>query len=275
MIVATIITRLLIPAAPSPRHDWILLKNALLPLLLLAVYAWTVGSLEHRRPSELAGIPGIALLPVGLIVGIAVISGYVLILSMAGAARLTGGVASGGFLKLSNELLVPWLTAVGEELVFRAVLFRITEQMLGTAAAVVISAALFALFHAANPGADFFALTMLALGMGGLLALAFAATRNLWFPIGLHMGWNIAEGFLYGLPNSGLTDPLKLAHTTITGQPALTGGSFGPEGSVILAVLGMSVSAILLWITLRAHRWTSVRLQLRQIISSETQEPIS
>jgi uncharacterized protein len=262
-IVATIATRLLVPPAPSPLHQWVLLKNLLLPLLLLAVYARTVRALEHRRAFELAWCPGIALLPAGLIVGIATISGCVLVLLMAGAAHVTSGVASGGLLSLGNEFLVPWLTAVGEELLFRAVLFRISEEMFGTAAAVLISAALFGLSHAANPRANLTALITLALGMGGLLAFAFAATRNLWFPIGLHMGWNIAEGLIYGLPNSGLTDPLQLAHTSITGPSALTGGNFGPEGSVILVVLCMFISAILLWSTLRAHRWTSMRFQPR------------
>jgi membrane protease YdiL (CAAX protease family) len=262
-IVATIVTRLLVPPAPSPLHQWVLLKNLLLPLLLLAVYARTVCWLERRRASELSLKLGLALFPAGLVVGIAAISGYVLVLLMAGAADVTSGIASGGMLSLGNEFLVPWLTAVGEELLFRAVLFRLTEDMFGTAAAVLISATLFGLSHAANPGANPAALIALALGMGSLLALAFAATRNLWFPIGLHMGWNMAEGFLYGLPNSGLTDPLQLARTSITGQSALTGGNFGPEGSVILVVVCMLISAILLWITLRTHRWTSMRCQLR------------
>lgn len=262
-IVATIITRLLVPPAPSPLHQWILLKNLLLPFMLLAVYGWSIRSLERRRAFELALNPGIALFPIGLVVGTVAISGYILLLLMAGAARVRSGMVSGGLLSLGNEFLVPWLTAVGEELLFRAVLFRIAEDMFGTATAVIISAALFGLSHAANPGANPAALLALALGMGSLLALAFAATRNIWFPIGIHMGWNIAEGFLYGLPNSGMTDPLQLAHTTITGRSALTGGNFGPESSVILVIECLLISAILLWVTLRKHRWISARFQVQ------------
>jgi membrane protease YdiL (CAAX protease family) len=263
-VVATIVTRLLVPAAPSPLHQFVLLKNLLLPIGLLAVYAWTVRLLERRRPLELALRRGIALLAAGLLIGMTLISAYVLIMWTAGAAHVTGGTAPAGFLSLCNEILVPWLTAVGEELVFRAVLFRLTEEMLGTAAAVLISAALFGLSHAANPQAGLTAPIALALGVGTLLALCFAASRSLWLPIGLHMGWNIAEGFIYGLPDSGVTDPVQLAQVSVTGRPLLTGGAFGPEGSVILTVLCMLVSAILLWSTLRTRRWTSMRLQLRQ-----------
>jgi hypothetical protein len=67
-IVATIATRMLVPSAPSPLHQWILLKNVLLPLLLLAAYAGTVRWLEHRRPSELALGRGATLFPAGLMV---------------------------------------------------------------------------------------------------------------------------------------------------------------------------------------------------------------
>jgi hypothetical protein len=148
-------------------------------------------------------------------------------------------------------------------LLFRAVLFRLVEGMFGTAPAVLISATLFGLSHAANPGASPAVLLALALGLGVLLAMAFAATRNLWFPIGLHMGWNMAEGFVYGLLNSGMSDPLQLARTSISAPPALTGGDFGPEGSVILVIACLLIAAILLWITLRTHRWSALRFQLR------------
>jgi uncharacterized protein len=262
-IMATIATRMLVPSAPSPLHQWILLKNVLLPLLLLAAYAGTVRWLEHRRPSELALGRGVTLFPAGLMVGMTLISGYVLVLWMVGAAHVASGDVSGGLLRLLNEFLVPWLTAVGEELLFRAVLFRIAEEMFGTATAVLISAAVFALSHVANPGANSAALMSLAMGMGVLLALAFAATRNLWFPIGLHMGWNVAEGFLYGLPNSGLTDPLQVTHTSIDGASAITGGDFGPEGSIVLLALSVIMSAILLRMTLRGKRWIRMRFQMR------------
>jgi uncharacterized protein len=261
--VATLVTRLLVPPAPSPLHPWVALKNLLLPFLLLAVYAWTVRFLERRPAHELALSPGIALFPAGLVLGMILISAYVLVQWTVGAAQVASGTLSGGPLPLANEFLIPWLTAVGEELLFRAVLFRLTEEMLGTSAAVLLTVALFGISHAINPGADTASLTALSLGIGALLTLSFAATRSLWFPVGLHMGWNLAEGFLYGLPNSGQADPMPLAHTAVTGQPALTGGAFGPEGSVILVLLCMLASALLLRLASRTRHWQPMRLQLR------------
>ena len=263
VIGATLATRLLVPPAPSPLHNWVLLKNALLPFLLLATYAWSVRRLEHRQPSELAMPKGLKLLAAGTALGIAIISAYVAILWLTGAATLTQGAAFGDGFRLANELLVPWLTAVAEELLFRAVLFRLAEEAFGTTVAVVISAALFGVAHAVNPAATPAALLMLSLGGGTLLAFAYTVTRNLWFPIGLHLGWNLAEGFLYGLPNSGMTDPQQLVHTTLSGSVAWTGGGFGPEGSVVLAVLSVLVAAVMVRSTTRARRWVEMRVQLR------------
>ena len=36
-----------------------------------------------------------------------------------------------------------------------------------------------------------------------MLAAAYAATRNLWVPIGLHFGWNFAAGGIFGAEVSG------------------------------------------------------------------------
>lgn len=266
-VLATIATRILVPPAPSPWHQWILAKNLLLPILLVAVYARAVRFVERRKVSEVAIRRGITLFPLGTTLGVAIIGGYVLTLWWSGAAHISRGTELHGLLNILNEILVPWLTAVGEELLFRIVLFRIVEEIAGTGLAVLISATIFGLSHAANPGANPVALFSLSAGMGILLALAFAATRNLWFPVGLHMGWNLAEGFLFGLPNSGITDPLQIVRTTVSGSSALTGGAFGPEGSILLLALSLVVSAVLLSLILRAHQWQSLRFHMRSVLT--------
>jgi membrane protease YdiL (CAAX protease family) len=267
-IVATIVTRLLVPAAPSPGHGWILLKNLLLPITLIWLYGRAVRLLERRDPTEISLQRGTPLFLVGAILGMAIISVYVLLLSGIGAATVTRGAGAQGFVPLLNEVLVPWLTAVGEELLFRLVLFRLAEEALGTGPAALISALLFGLSHAANPGASPASLFFLAAGMGSLLAFAYAATRNVWFPVGLHMGWNFAEGCLFGLPNSGQTDPVEILHTAVSGPAILTGGAFGPEGSLLLFVLTLVVTAALIRLTLRRSQWQSLRLSLRGFSSA-------
>jgi hypothetical protein len=86
--------------------------------------------------------------------------------------------------------------------------------------------------HARNPSASALSIANTALA-GVLLSLAYLRTRALWLPIGLHLSWNYAQAFLYGLPVSGLEFSAKL----LSAQPGevvwLSGGSYGPEGSVL------------------------------------------
>ena len=267
-VLATIVTRLLVPAAPSPGHAWILLKNLLLPILLIWLYGRAVRLLERRDPREISLQPGTRLFFLGAVLGIAIISIYVLVLSGIGAATVTRGAGAQGVVPVLNEVLVPWLTAVGEELLFRLVLFRLFEEALGTGVAALISALLFGLSHAGNPGASPGSVFLLAAGMGSLLAFAYAATRNVWFPVGLHMGWNFAEGCLFGLPNSGQTDPVQIMHTAVAGPAALTGGAFGPEGSLLLFLLTLVGIAALVRLTLRRNQWQSLRFSLRGFSSA-------
>jgi uncharacterized protein len=265
IILATIATRLVVPAAPSPGHRWILLKNLLLPILLVWLYGRAVRVLERREPKEISLQDGTRLFFLGAAFGIAIISTYVLALSGMGAATLTRGAGVHGVVPLLNEVLVPWLTAVGEELLFRLVLFRLAEEVVGTGLAALISALLFGLSHATNPGASPASLFFLAAGMGSLLAFAYAATRNVWFPVGLHMAWNFAEGCLFGLPNSGLADPGQIFHANVSGPAILAGGAFGPEGSLLLFALTLVGTVTLARLTLRRNRWQSLRFSLRGV----------
>lgn len=129
-----------------------------------------------------------------------------------------------------------FLAAVFEEILFRAVLFRIVEQACGTTTALIGSAAVFGLVHSANPGATAFSDVAIAVEAGLLSAMAYALTRNLWLAIGIHTGWNFAEGNLFGALVSGQRSSHSLIHVTLTGPAPFTGGTFGPEASIFSTV---------------------------------------
>ncbi len=261
-VAATVAARQLVPPAPSPAHQWILLKNLLLPIVLVLLYGVAVRVLERRDPTEIAAGTGARLFPFWLVAGAAIVSLYVVaLLALGDAHPVWAGTAPGGLGAL-NALLVPWLTAVGEELLFRLILFRLLEEALGTALAALVSAALFGLAHAGNPGANPESLAFLAFGFGILAALSYAATRNVWAPVGLHMGWNFAEGCLFGLANSGQEEPVRMVHTTLSGPALLTGGAFGPEGSLPLFALCLVAGAALVQVARRRGRWQSMRQSL-------------
>ena len=56
-------------------------------------------------------------------------------------------------------------------------------------------------------------------------------TGSLWFSCGLHFGWNLFQGAVFGLPVSGLSEFSTVVTASAQGSTALTGGAYGPEGS--------------------------------------------
>jgi membrane protease YdiL (CAAX protease family) len=78
-------------------------------------------------------------------------------------------------------------------------------------------------------------------------AYAYLRTRQLWLPIGLHIGWNFFEGTIFGFPVSGTTS-YQLIHQSVSGPEIITGGAFGPEAGLILLpalLLGTAMVIIL------------------------------
>lgn len=143
-------------------------------------------------------------------------------------------------------ILVGWY----EELYFRGYLLQNLGDGLNLAWGVSLSSATFALGHALNPNLTWEAL--LGLFISGLfLAFGYLRTRQLWLPIGLHIGWNFFEGSVFGFPVSGVAYFRLIEHTSI-GPRLATGGEFGPEAGLII-LPAMLIGAVLIFAYTR-HR---------------------
>lgn len=135
--------------------------------------------------------------------------------------------------------------AVLEELLLRGYIFQTLLEGLGVYPALIISAVLFSAAHLANPNIS--QMGLIAIAMAGLLlAVCYLKTRALWMPIGLHAAWNFLEGHIFSLPVSGLTVQPHLLDVRVSGSVLLSGGAFGPEGSVVTAlILGVATVVLL------------------------------
>ncbi len=119
-----------------------------------------------------------------------------------------------------------------EELYFRGYLLQNLADGLNLGWGVLLSSVIFGLAHLSNPNASL--MGAFGVGVAGLfMAFAYYRTRQLWLPIGLHIGWNFFEGPLLGFPVSGI-GTFQLLHNQIDGPTLLTGGSFGPEAGLVL-----------------------------------------
>lgn len=157
-------------------------------------------------------------------------------LSLAlGLVRVTGVLVDWEWLLGSFFFFL--LVAVTEELMFRGyVLGRLLRTRMNKFLALLLSAVSFACLHLMNPNVAF--LPMLNLILAGLLLGAtYIYTRNLWFPISLHLFWNWLQGPVLGYEVSGnkFGEPLLKLH--LSDSTLLNGGAFGFEGSLLCTVL--------------------------------------
>jgi uncharacterized protein len=137
--------------------------------------------------------------------------------------------------------------AIIEETLFRGIIFRISEEKLGTYLALVLSALIFGALHLLNAHSTIASALAVAVEAGLLLGAAFVYSRNLWFPIAIHFAWNFTQTGIFGAVTSGNALHVSLLTSTISGNTMISGGAFGPEGS-IQAMLFCSAAAILLLI---------------------------
>jgi uncharacterized protein len=225
----------------------LMLASATLLIIYIAGARW----IERRRPTELMGSIGLAEFASGIGLGVVLFSVVLGLLWVAGVYHPSGrGTVAG----LGIGALAALLEAIVEEILFRGFLYRLAAIVAGTWVALLFTSALFGAAHAANPGATLISSIAIALEAGVLLAAAYAVTGRLCFPIGLHAGWNFAEGSLFGMSVSGGAATTGLIAGTLKGRVILTGGAFGPEASVLAVVVCLAVALLLLWRTVRLGR---------------------
>lgn len=110
----------------------------------------------------------------------------------------------------------------------------------------------FGMSHLGNPGAS--VLAAVNIGAAGLmLGLPYVLTGELGLPIGLHVGWNLFQSTVFGLPVSGIQpDGATVFSVDRAGPALLMGGGFGPEGGLLgLAAIAVGCVLILGWAQLR------------------------
>ena len=185
-------------------------------------------------------------LAAGVAAGGVVISATALLLATSGGAHvvLFAAAPPAGVLFLGAFLL---LAALLEELAFRGYLLTRLADSWGPTLAVVTSSVLFGIVHLGNPYVTPLSTCNTALA-GVLLAIARLRGGTLWMPWALHFTWNFALGLVFSFPVSGLAFGAHPLSQPLPGPLWLSGGSYGPEGSV--ALTGVLVVAIPLLLSL-------------------------
>lgn len=242
--VVTVTAVLALPATLPGQGAALLVGSLVGGWLTLAVDGEPPGALGfHLRRRALGETAG------GLVLGTVVGSVAVVGMALAGGVRWSvSGGSIGEYLVAGGSALAYFaLPAAGEEALFRGYPLQALAESMGGGPALVLTSVLFGAVHLQNPGADWIGavnVTAAGLFLGGLLL----RSGSLWVASGAHLGWNWAHGFVADLPVSGLdlVDAPGLVARSV-GPDWLSGGVFGPEGSVVTTGVALGAAAWVWW----------------------------
>lgn len=168
--------------------------------------------------------------------------GILLFVAFIGISIITKTITYGGRGSLPLIDVLLFIPAFGvqsfsEELLTRGLLQRVIKDRWGVVPSILLPSAIFMALHLANNGINFFAIVNLVV-VGILFALMVYSTGSLWYAGAAHAAWNYFQGVIFGqnVSGMGVADSV-LKFTTIGTNEIMTGGKFGPEGTLTVAVI--------------------------------------
>ena len=241
----------------------------------IVAYVIIVWVMEKRKsPVELRWRRLVPDLLRGMAFGFVAIGVSLVVIALFGGYRIVG--FDDGYSPWVDLFLMGVVAGISEEIMMRGVLFRLVEEWTGTWGALGISAFVFGIMHWGNADGTLWGGIAIAIEAGLLLAAVYVVTRSLWWCMGLHFMWNVAEGPIFGSIVSGNGDQRSWLVTQWAGPDWLTGGRFGFEASVVPVILLGTVSVLLMLYARRrgmivAPIWTRKRTLAAQAEESRRQ----
>lgn len=211
-------------------------------LVVVLLATWLVCRFVNRRPLQTLGLSihrrcgvlaatgaALGIVLVALIFGVHWVMGWLQFESFAWSILPSSSLIAGLVVITAHYAIVGF----NEELIMRGYVQQNLIEEWGVRPGVLVSALLFGLIHLSNEGATFLSiLNMVALGL--LFSYGYLITRSLWLPAALHFTWNLTQSVL-GFPVSGASG-FHLCKLHVRGPVLLSGGSFGPEGGLLVTV---------------------------------------
>lgn len=209
--------------------------------IAIGLYYFLFREYEKRKIDELSLQKFGLNIGTGLFLGAVLMSLTTLVIYLYGSYSV---VSVNPFSYLLPALTMALTSSIIEEILFRGILFRIIEEKLGSYLALCLSALIFGLMHLMNPNSSLLVAIGLSIQAGLLLGVLYMFSRNLWLPIGVHFAWNFTLGGVWGAPVSGMLLEKTLFTSSLRGNELVTGGPFGPEGSVQATVFCLLATSL-------------------------------
>ena len=220
-----------------------LLKGAIASAAVIYAYIFFFRQSEKRKISEFSSKGATEYIITGTAIGIALQSLTI------GVMVITGDFTIISVNPISSMIIpftIAFSVAIFEEILIRGIILRILEERFGSYIALVISAVIFGALHLFNPDSTWISALYVGIEGGLLMGAAYLYSRNLWFPISIHFAWNFMQSGIFGAVTSGNEKTSSLFTTQINGNHWITGGSFGPEGTIQAVIFCLLVSLLIL-----------------------------
>jgi membrane protease YdiL (CAAX protease family) len=231
----------------DPRN---LIKGIFVSILAIGSYWLFYSKYESRIVTELSTSGLWKKLSAGIITGGGLQCLTILVVYLYGGFRV---IAVNPVSSMIIPFTVAFTVAILEEILLRGIVFRITEEKWGSVIALIISGLIFAGLHLVNPHVTVVSIVCITV-VGVLLGAAYMYYRNLWVPIAIHFAWNFTQNGIFGAITSGNEKTSSLLTTQITGSELLTGGQFGPEGSIQAVLFCFIAAAVIIRILYKINK---------------------
>ena len=227
-----------------------LIKGIVASSVVILVYIYFYRKYEKREIGEFSGKGLLKNIIWGVFIGTTLQVLTILVIYFWGDFRI---ISVNPFSTIITPFAIAFSVAIFEETLLRGIVFRIVEEKLGSYISLLISALIFGAAHSLNP--DSSVISSLCIGIVGFMfGASYIYSRNLWLPIAIHFSWNFVQSGIFGAITSGNEKTSSLLNTHISGPELITGGAFGPEGTIQATLFWLLVSIVFMILITRQNK---------------------
>jgi len=227
-----------------------IIRGIIASSFVILSYAYFYKKIEKRKILEFSGRGLLRNAIIGVLIGTITQLLTILVIYLWGNFSID---SVNSISSIITPFAVAFSVAVFEETLLRGIIFRIVEEKLGSYISLLISAIIFGAAHLFNP--DSSVISSVCIGIAGFMfGASYTYSRSLWLPIAIHFSWNFMQSGIFGTITSGNEMTSSLFTTHISGNELITGGAFGPEGTIQAILFWLIVSIIFIVLIIKQNK---------------------
>lgn len=204
------------------------------------IYLYFVRIFEKRKANEISfDKKTIKDFSIGCIIGLSIISGTFSLLYLFGYVSVEGINSSPN---LFESFIFAFFFVFLQDIVYFAIIFRITERHLGSVFSIILTGIVFGFEHLLFPNYSIWDATAITIVGAVLFSALYIRTRRVWMIFGFHFVYDfIQNGFLLKIQ-----DMEPIFEVKVSGPKIIAGSQNGFESSVIAIILSVCIGAYFL-----------------------------